>query len=455
MKRILLVLPLLLLGGCSQIQIAQKDTALKLYVQGLLYESQSQVELATSAFQKAITRGADAGYIYLKLGQISLKTRDLKTAEAYFKKALTIDEKNEDAWFGLGIVYFHQQKNQQAISCLEKGLQLSPSATALRMVLCDLLVGSGRYQEAVKHYQFLIEENKRNPLFHFNYATILEKVGKDEEAEQEFKQALALSPSFYKAAMALGLLYERTNRVAEAEALYRRLIQADPKNHLPYLLLQGIYARRNDLEGVRRILEEGLKNGVQQVEFYHALGSLALEENQYEKAEEYLKKALEIEETSQIYFSLGIVYDRMKDPDRMEKSMKRAIELKPDNAMALNYLGYSYLLKKDLSPERLKEAFSLIKKACQLEPENGAFLDSLGWAYYLMGQYRKAEKMLLKASLLEEDPEIFEHLGHLYLKKNDYEKAILWWSKSLELKYNGEVARNLQEVMQKLRKKKY
>jgi len=47
----------------------------------------------------------------------------------------------------------------------------------------------------------------------------------------------------------------------------------------------------------------------------------------------------------------------------------------PDNAGALNYLGYM-LADRNV---RLDEAQKLVSKAVELEPQNGAYLDSLGW----------------------------------------------------------------------------
>ena len=47
----------------------------------------------------------------------------------------------------------------------------------------------------------------------------------------------------------------------------------------------------------------------------------------------------------------------------------------PENASALNYLGYM-LADQNV---RLQEAQDLVQKAVEQEPSNGAFLDSLGW----------------------------------------------------------------------------
>ncbi len=54
--------------------------------------------------------------------------------------------------------------------------------------------------------------------------------------------------------------------------------------------------------------------------------------------------------------------------------MRRAIELNPSNAQALNYLGYSYAEMGT----RLDEAEKLIRRAIDIEPEDGAYIDSLG-----------------------------------------------------------------------------
>jgi tetratricopeptide (TPR) repeat protein len=146
------------------------------------------------------------------------------------------------------------------------------------------------------------------------------------------------------------------------------------------------------------------------------------------KAEEYYRKALTFGETSSIYFNLGVACDKLNKKDEMEADLKKAIALDSSNHLALNYLGYSYLL----ADKNIKEALSLIEKANKLDPDNGAYIDSLGWAYYKLGKYNAAKKLLERAVQIEDDPEVMEHLGFLYYSIHDYTKAILWWSKSLE-----------------------
>jgi len=106
----------------------------------------------------------------------------------------------------------------------------------------------------------------------------------------------------------------------------------------------------------------------------------------------------------------GVVFDKLGQFEETEKFMKKAISLDPDNAEALNYLGYSYADRGI----NLKEARSLIEKAVELKPNNGYYIDSLGWVYFKLGDKQNALKYLLEAiKYVKDDPVILEHLGDI------------------------------------------
>ena len=101
--------------------------------------------------------------------------------------------------------------------------------------------------------------------------------------------------------------------------------------------------------------------------------------------------------------------------------MQKAIELNPDYAAALNYLGYTYA---DLGVE-LDRAEQLIIRALAIQPNDGFYIDSLGWVYYRKGDYPRAIEQLEKAvHLAVDDPVIIEHLGDAYLKAGEPGKAL-------------------------------
>jgi Flp pilus assembly protein TadD len=118
-------------------------------------------------------------------------------------------------------------------------------------------------------------------------------------------------------------------------------------------------------------------------------------------------------ENDQYYFTLGAVYDETKDKQSCILHMTKAIELNPENAAALNYLGYTWAEQGT----RLDEAEGLIRRALKIEPDDGFYVDSLGWVYYQRGDYNKAVEHLERAvELVGDDPTIVEHLGNAYEK---------------------------------------
>jgi tetratricopeptide (TPR) repeat protein len=155
-----------------------------------------------------------------------------------------------------------------------------------------------------------------------------------------------------------------------------------------------------------------------------------MENFDYEKAEDILKRALVIQaEDDELNFTLAVVYEKKKQFDEMYFYLKKTLQINPKNVQALNYLGYSYADRGI----NLDEALDLIKKAIALDPEQGYIIDSLGWVYFKKGMYDEALRAVKKASEIEkDDPVVFEHLGDIYMQMNDSARALDAWGKSLK-----------------------
>jgi Flp pilus assembly protein TadD len=128
-----------------------------------------------------------------------------------------------------------------------------------------------------------------------------------------------------------------------------------------------------------------------------------------------------------------------------EVDLKRAVEIAPEEATTLNYLGYSWAERG----EHLDEAFKLIEKAVALEPGSGAIIDSLGWAHYQLGQYSDAVGHLEQAAALEAaDPTITDHLGDVYWRLGREREARYQWRRALELKPSERVRKQIEKKLE-------
>ncbi|MEZ5361322.1 MAG: tetratricopeptide repeat protein [Bryobacterales bacterium] len=149
-------------------------------------------------------------------------------------------------------------------------------------------------------------------------------------------------------------------------------------------------------------------------------------------------------------FAYASILERAKRFDEAEAKFRSLLDRDPENAGALNYLGYM-LADRNV---KLDEAHDMVQKALDLEPENGAYLDSLGWVYYRQDKLRLAERYLTRS--LEQygrDPVVHTHLGDVYFKMGDNEQARKHWEKSLEEWRKSAVADQDRTEMAKLEQK--
>jgi tetratricopeptide (TPR) repeat protein len=215
-----------------------------------------------------------------------------------------------------------------------------------------------------------------------------------------------------------------------------------------YFTLADVYSRNQQADEAVKVLNEArsLFGDTFPIEFATALAHTVAKN--YPEALKFITAAEKIATTTEtnrltegFYFQLGAVHERNKKFDTSEKYFRRALELKPDFAEALNYLGYMWAERG----EKLDEAFQMIQRAVKMEPENAAFLDSLAWVLHRQGKDREALPLMEKALKLLDEPDatIHEHLGDILWKLGRKDKAREAWQKSLEIEDNPDVRRKL------------
>lgn len=129
-----------------------------------------------------------------------------------------------------------------------------------------------------------------------------------------------------------------------------------------------------------------------------------------------------------VTFELGATLDRQKRFSDAEAAFKSLIRRDPQNAPALNYLGYMLAERG----ERLDESVNYVKQALDIEPNNGSYLDSLGWAYFKADKLDLAEGNLRRAAdQLTTNSVVQGHYGEVLLKLGRYDDAIAAFNRAL------------------------
>lgn len=146
-------------------------------------------------------------------------------------------------------------------------------------------------------------------------------------------------------------------------------------------------------------------------------------------------------------FYLASLYDKQKSYVNADRMINRILVKDPENAHALNFLGYSLLERN----EDMDKAYEFISRAVALKPEDGYIRDSLGWYYYKTGKLKKALSEIKKAwELVQTDVVITKHLAIIHREMDNFEEAKKFYFKALaQCKTESErqdVIKDLQEL---------
>ena len=150
--------------------------------------------------------------------------------------------------------------------------------------------------------------------------------------------------------------------------------------------------------------------------------------DEQEQASDTLTAAIEaFPDNEQLLYARAMEFDQKGNLEAMEADLRKIIAQNPQNAVALNALGYTLADKTD----RLQEALQLITAALSLRPDNPAIQDSMGWTLFKLGEKEKALQLLGAAYLNYPDGEVAAHLGEVLwsLGKEDDAKQV--WRNSL------------------------
>jgi tetratricopeptide (TPR) repeat protein len=130
---------------------------------------------------------------------------------------------------------------------------------------------------------------------------------------------------------------------------------------------------------------------------------------------------------TRLIYARALAYEDVNRTDDAVRDLRRVLILKPDDADAMNALGYTLADRSSHGDKEIDEALALIQKAIKLKPGEPAIIDSLGWVQYRLGNLDAAAQQLREAYAKQPDPEIAAHLGEvLWVSGRKAEARQVW-----------------------------
>lgn len=334
---------------------------------------------------------------------------------------------------------------EQAESVLISAVQRYPDHRLLRYSLAQLLVQNNKLADAALEFEYIIQREPRD--FETLYSLVLINLELEEytKAEPRLRELIGAGHRLNEANYYLAIILEDRNAIDEAINRYQQINRQsnaylNSQRQILRLLVQ--LERFQEAKNWSRQLAASDSRLAPVMPTLEAEALMNADHN--ERAREVLDQALgNFPDNIDLLFARALLTERFDDMTLVERDLRRIIDLDPQNARALNHLGYAMTLRTD----RYQEAMDLINRALTVTPDDPAVIDSLGWVQYKLGMLDESISNLRRAFELFPDHEVAAHLGEVLWVNGQQEEALQVWESSLESFPDSEF---ITEAMQRL-----
>ena len=337
-----------------------------------------------------------------------------------------------------GDLLYQTGQKSSALDYLLTNTRRFPGNRQMGTLYGRMLINEGELQAAQDEFNRLVKRYPDTPGLRLSHALVALENGQTDLARQELTQLAEQGHHTSEANYYLGRIEDQASNTEQAIGYYQSVEQGN--YYFPALArASSLLAENGQLEDaidrIRRLREA---NPRQAENFWLLEVNLLLDQEQQQQALSTATEALEEHpDNIEIRYARAMLYDGIGQPAYAEADLKHILEQEPENAVALNALGYILTTRTD----RLREARGYIEKALRLDPNNPAILDSMGWVLFLEGQLEPALDYLSRAWAAFPDPEVAAHYGEALWMNGAEEQARIIWQEGLEQDSDHEVLR--------------
>lgn len=328
-----------------------------------------------------------------------------------------------------GDLLYQTNQKQQALDHLRANTRQFPDNRQMGTLYGRMLIGEGELQTAQNEFRRLVNRFPDVPGLRLSYALVALENDQIALAEEELTRLIEQGHHSDEAHYYLGRIADEENENEQAIGYYRNVEKGN--YFFPALARASeLMAEQGELDEALADIREIRKNNPDQDENFRLLEiNLLLDRDHDERALQAANEALEsFPGNVRIRYARAMLLDSMDKPEQAEADLRTIIEEQPDNAVALNALGYILTTRTD----RLDEARDYIERALAIDPENPAILDSMGWVLYLQGNTDESLSYLSRAWEAYADPEVAAHFGEALWQTGNQEQARSIWREGFE-----------------------
>lgn len=200
-------------------------------VVGNCFSLQKEHETALTFFRRSIQLDPSFTYSHTLSGHEYVANEDFDKAVACYRDAICVDERHYNAWYGLGAIYYRQEKYDLAEYHFKKAISINPQSSVLLCHLGMAQHANGMAYRALDTLEDAFRLDPRNPQARYQRATIYMALERHHEALAELKKVRDAAPRESSVHFAMGRVLKRIGRPEEAMRCFLTALDLDPKDN--------------------------------------------------------------------------------------------------------------------------------------------------------------------------------------------------------------------------------
>ena len=373
-------------------------------------EKEQKLSVVSDVMNAVALKNPDKAVVFYIQSILALQAKDKALAEMNIERALKVHPDWEKALIFKAQIAALTGDLNQAKAVLKSAAVKYPDNNKIKKLLAQVLIKAENFEEAGEVYQSILAADSNDNESQFALGLVYLQLDRDGKAEDSFKKLLDQADWKDRANFYLGKIEEKKGRTEKALAWYDKVTNGPFAFEASMATISLRIKNKQYMEAESRLNKLQAQFPKQKLRIILLQAELYSQQKLYQKAYDLLTAALvESPDQKELLYTRALTAERIGKLDILEVDLKKILTKNPDNAEALNALGYTLLGM----PGRYAEAEKYLGHALRLQPNEAVIMDSYGWLQFKLGNASQALDYLQKAYSKQQENEIAAHLAEV------------------------------------------